>query len=256
MIRTFAIASFLFSSAAQAELSSSLRPVARPMSVAATQAPVPATQVVFFQQGVVLIPGGVSLRPLLRPRVIEERVMARKRARARGAVCSDPDIQGREVGAVPGRQRGCGVADAVRVREVAGVSLSQEAIMDCQTAKALKKWVTRSAKPALRGQGGGLVRMKVAAHYACRTRNNLPGAKISEHGKGKAIDLSAFTLANGQEITVLRDWGRGRKGRALRKMHSGACGPFGTVLGPKADRFHKDHFHFDTARHRGGSYCR
>jgi len=39
-------------------------------------------------------------------------------------------------------------------------------------------------------------------------------------------------------------------------MHRAACGPFGTVLGPNADRFHQDHFHFDTARHRSGPYCR
>jgi hypothetical protein len=42
----------------------------------------------------------------------------------------------------------------------------------------------------------------------------------------------------------------------MRRMHRGACGPFGTVLGPEADRYHQDHFHFDTARYRSGSYCR
>jgi hypothetical protein len=28
------------------------------------------------------------------------------------------------------------------------------------------------------------------------------------------------------------------------------------VLGPNANSFHRDHFHFDTARYRSGSYCR
>jgi len=63
-------------------------------------------------------------------------------------------------------------------------------------------------------------------------------------------------LKSGQEITVLTDWGRGDRGRALRQMWRAACGPFGTVLGPEANRFHRDHFHFDTARYRSGSYCR
>ena len=36
----------------------------------------------------------------------------------------------------------------------------------------------------------------------------------------------------------------------------GQWGGFGTVLGPESDQFHQDHFHFDTARHRGGPYCR
>ncbi|MDX5403468.1 MAG: extensin family protein, partial [Rhodobacterales bacterium] len=25
---------------------------------------------------------------------------------------------------------------------------------------------------------------------------------------------------------------------------------------PESDRFHRDHFHFDTARHRNGPFCR
>ena len=197
----------------------------------------------------------VSLRPLLRPRRVEEQAMARKRKRLAGAVCKDPDIQGAVVGAVPDRGA-CGIDAAVRVREVAGVSLTQEALMNCETAKALKTWVTRSAKPELRSIGGGLSRLKVAAHYACRTRNNLPGARISEHGKGRAIDISAFILRDGSQLTVLKDWSSGRGSRAMRAMHKGACGPFGTVLGPNSDRFHRDHFHFDTARYRSGPYCR
>lgn len=198
----------------------------------------------------------LSLRPTLRPRALEERAMARKRKRMKGAVCGDPDLQGTPVGAVPGRIRGCGVQDAVRLRSVDGVTLSQEAVMDCGTAKALKSWVSRSAKPELRSLGGGLVRLRVAAHYACRTRNNLPGARISEHGKGRAIDISGFILRDGSEITVLKGWNAGRSKRAMRAMHKGACGPFGTVLGPNSDRFHRDHFHFDTARYRSGPFCR
>jgi hypothetical protein len=56
-------------------------------------------------------------------------------------------------------------------------------------------------------------------------------------------------------MTVLTDW-NGRYASQLRAMSQAACGPFGTVLGPEADRFHRDHFHFDTADYRSGSYCR
>ena len=105
-------------------------------------------------------------------------------------------------------------------------------------------------------KGGGVAQIKVAAHYSCRTRNNRPGAKISEHGKGKAIDISGFRLRDGTEITVLKDYDSWQFGPALRRMRREACGPFGTVLGPGSDRYHNDHFHFDTARHRGGAYCR
>ena len=182
--------------------------------------------------------------------------MARGVPIAGGGICNDPSIQGERIAPIPGRIRGCGVPDAVRVRAVSGVALTQAATIDCPTAIALRKWVDKGARPAVGNQGGGIKSLRVAAHYACRTRNNQKGARISEHGKGRAIDISAVNLQDGSQISVLRDWGGGRKGRVLRDMHRAACGPFGTVLGPNSDRFHRDHFHYDTARHRGGPYCR
>lgn len=225
-------------------------PAAQPLPAVGTVQPTTAARPVALPIG-----SATSLRPTLRPRGIERQAMARQAERRKGQVCGDPDLQGEPVGSVPGRIAGCGIADAVRLRSVSGVTLSQPALMDCGTAKALKTWTERGAKPALRRIGGGLVRYRVAAHYACRTRNNQPGARISEHGKGRAIDISGFTLRDGQQLTVLNDW-TGRNGRALKSMHKAACGPFGTVLGPNADRFHRDHFHFDTARYRSGPYCR
>lgn len=104
--------------------------------------------------------------------------------------------------------------------------------------------------------GGGVAGLRVAAHYVCRTRNHRAGAKISEHGKAKAIDISEVVLVNGDRLNVLRDWRNGAKGRVLQRAHRAACGPFGTTLGPGSDGYHEDHFHYDTARHRGGAYCR
>ncbi len=197
-----------------------------------------------------------ALRPKQRTRQVEEKVRRREAARRQGMVCGDPEIQGLHVGRVAGTLRGCGVVDAVRIRSVAGVGLSTHAVMDCGTARALKAWVKQAARPAIGTTGGGLKELRVAAHYSCRTRNNRKGAKISEHGKGRAIDIAGFRLHDGREITVLHGW-RDRKSRKLlRALHKAACGPFGTVLGPNADRYHQDHFHFDTARYRSGAYCR
>ncbi|MEX0340135.1 MAG: extensin family protein [Arenibacterium sp.] len=194
----------------------------------------------------------VSIRPGLRPDRVVQQALAKRRERRKGAICGDVDIQGERVGVVPGSIPACGIKDAVRVRAVSGVALSQQALMNCKTAEALNKWVKKGVQPTF-GKRNPVVSLKVAAHYACRTRNNLPGARISEHGKGNAIDISAFVLENGQVLTVSDDWSR--RG-PLGKVHRAACGPFSTVLGPNADRFHRDHFHFDTARHRGGPYCR
>lgn len=40
----------------------------------------------------------------------------------------------------------------------------------------------------------------------------------------------------------------------LKEIHAGACGIFGTALGPEANRAHRDHFHYDGAE-RHSSYC-
>ena len=197
----------------------------------------------------------LSLRPNLRPSGVVTEAMARKRKRFKGAVCGDLDIQGEVVGRVPVKLIGCGVEHGVRVRSVAGVSLSQQSVMDCGTAKALKRWINKGVKPAVGSKGGGLSGLKVAAHYSCRTRNNKAGAKISEHGKGRAIDISGLVLNDGRTISVLKGW-HNADSKTMRRAHKTACGPFGTVLGPNADRYNQDHFHFDTARYRSGPYCR
>ena len=222
----------------------------------------PSDQVQLAAARATILPGmqpllapDTSARPWPRPdSVVQEALFGRRKLR-KGSVCGDIDIQGEKVGKVPGKLKGCGLKDAVRVRSVSGVGLSTPATLDCTTAKALNDWVRKSVKPAFRRRGP-VVEMRVAAHYACRTRNNQPRAKISEHGRGKAIDISAFTMMDGEVITVLKGWGQGTTRKPLHQIHKAACGPFGTVLGPRADRYHRDHFHLDTAKHRGGPYCR
>ena len=203
---------------------------------------------------------GRSLRPQLRPKGFARKIAASTpkpgSSGRRGRVCGVNEIKGQAISAIPGRIRGCGVSDPVRVTEVSGIKLSQPAVIDCTTAKALNAWVRDGVFPAVGRLGGGPATLRVAAHYACRTRNNQPGAKVSEHGRGRAIDISGVTLKNGATITVLKGWSDPVRGKVLKKMHKAACGPFGTVLGPKSDRFHKDHLHLDTARYRSGTYCR
>lgn len=173
----------------------------------------------------------------------------------RGSVCGMREIRGTTIAPIRGRGA-CGIAKPVRVTEVSGVKLSMAATVDCSTAIALKQWIENGAKPTVGRRGGGIVGLKVAAHYSCRTRNSQRGARLSEHAKGKAIDIAAILLKNGSSLTVLNDWRGGNTGPIMRKLHQTACGPFGTVLGPNSDRFHRDHFHFDTASYRSGPYCR
>lgn len=171
----------------------------------------------------------------------------------KGSVCGNPAIRGETLAPVGAKVNGCGIAEPVKVTQVAGVKLSQAALMDCPTALALNKWVESGLQPAF-GRNP-VVELKVAGHYVCRTRNHKKGAKISEHGKGRAIDISGVTLSNGKTISILKGW-RGDYGKALKAAHRAACGTFGTTLGPGSDGYHEDHLHFDTARYRKGPYCR
>ena len=130
------------------------------------------------------------------------------------------------------------MAQPVRVTAIAGVRLSQPATIDCATASALKDWVKQGLQPAF-GRNE-VVELQVAGHYVCRPRDSVRGDRISEHGRGKAIDMSGFTLANGQKLSVAQDWRR-KDGRAIKAAHKAACGIFGTTLGPGSDSYHENH---------------
>jgi hypothetical protein len=167
----------------------------------------------------------------------------------KGSVCGVAGIQGETLAPITARTRGCGVPEPVRVTSVDGVRLSQAITVDCPTAIALNEWVRTAVKPTYgRGQ---VVEVTIAAHYICRPRNNVRGAPISEHGRGKAVDVSGFVLKNGRSVTVAGDFGG-----KMRKAYKQACGIFGTTLGPGSDGYHEDHMHFDTASQRNGPYCR
>ena len=266
-MRALALALVLAAGAATASVPEiSLRPLPRPDDAAervaaavAEVAPRRGVAAVEVQRNLVRL----SPRPEIRPENLRRRstvrsvgLQLRPPGPVAGSICGMRSIRGERLRPIPGRISACGVAEPVRVSSVAGLRLSQAAIMDCRTAQALNAWAERGVKPAIGRLGGGPVGLRVAAHYACRTRNNQSGAKVSEHGKGRAIDISAIELANGQLLTVLHGWRSAQHGSRLRAMHQAACGPFGTVLGPSSDRFHQDHFHFDTARYRSGTYCR
>ncbi len=169
------------------------------------------------------------------------------------AVCGSSDILGQPVPTI--QQGACGIAEPVQLFAVSGVKLSAAPTLNCPTARALNKWVRNEAGPSIAATGEQLAKLRVVASYACRNRNHQAGARLSEHAKGNAIDIAEIGFASGDSLSVFDDWDNGRDGRLLRSLHKGACGIFGTVLGPEADRFHEDHFHFDTAKH-GKPYCR
>jgi hypothetical protein len=130
------------------------------------------------------------------------------------------------------------------------VAMKPAALLRCPMIPQIDRWVSEVVEPAARVHfGQSVTELRVASSYSCRPINHKWGGKLSEHGYANAIDISGFRLANGDMITVKGGWyGSAAERNFLRAVHQGACDRFTTVLGPKADRFHHDHFHMDLAR--------
>lgn len=169
---------------------------------------------------------------------------------AAGAVRQSTFIQSRSALGGPSE---CGAARPFEMSAAGGgrVSLRPAALLRCPMIPQVDRWVSETVGPAARHFfGADLVEIKVAASYSCRPMNNVSGASLSEHGYANALDISAFTLAGGEAITVSGGWSGSPRERAfLRAVHDGACARFTTVLGPDYDGNHRDHFHMDLARH-------
>lgn len=166
----------------------------------------------------------------------------------KGSVCKNPAIQGTRVEPIKGRLKGCSIEEPVQMTSVQGVTLHPAAILNCTAANALSQWVEDGLQPAFKGQ---VVQLNVADSYSCRPRNNVPGNKVSEHGAGNAIDISAFVLRNGKVLSVEDNYGR-----QIIRAQKAACGTFTTTLGPGSDGYHENHIHLDVGRHGGSPYCR
>jgi hypothetical protein len=140
--------------------------------------------------------------------------------------------------------------------------LNQEGTLTCPMYSAVERWLEQVVQPAALARfGQPVAELRLMGTYSCRRMNNGTGtARMSEHSFANAIDIGGFRLQDGTIITVLRGWkGDLEQQNFLREVHMGACKNFATVLGPGADAFHYDHFHFDLARHgrRGDrSICR
>lgn len=159
--------------------------------------------------------------------------------------------------ALPDRwfSNGCSAAGAVQLLDI-GVPVTNLGAMTCPVARQFARWAREAVQPAAQAWlGARIVRIESFGTYSCRPVNNQPGAKLSEHGRANAVDVSAFLLQDGRRITVAGGWNGGDPDvrRFLRAVHQAACRRLGVVLGPDADAFHRDHLHFDMGQ---GPYCR
>ena len=177
--------------------------------------------------------------------------------RAFKACLIDLAALGAKVQALPDRTwaNGCSATNAVKLVAI-GIPVTNLGAVKCGLARPFVIWVQQSVQQAAQARFGTYVtKIESFGSFACRPVNNIEGNKLSEHGRANAIDIAAFDLANGRRVTVKEDWnGPDDKARAfLRDLHAAACRRFNIVLGPDANAYHRDHFHFDMGR---GPYCR
>jgi hypothetical protein len=150
----------------------------------------------------------------------------------------------------------CGGHDMVRISAIRAADGSKVAInppadLRCPMAHAVADFVRETVVPSFAPLRVTTVENYDA--YSCRGRNRIFGAKISEHGRGNAIDIRAFRLAGGASVEPTDP--KASRGLRERLKHE-ACARFKTVLGPGSDGFHEGHVHLDLAeRRRGMSMC-
>ncbi|WP_428031552.1 extensin family protein [Ancylobacter sp.] len=146
---------------------------------------------------------------------------------------------------------------AVRMKDGRLVTLEPAATLRCEMAAAVARWVRNGIEPAVATLGAPLDKVMVAASQQCRPRNRVPGAKISEHGRGNALDTGGYVLKDGRRFVI----GIPAAGSADKPMpvafqellKASACTEFTTILGPGSDGYHEQHLHVDRAQRRSGA---
>jgi hypothetical protein len=130
------------------------------------------------------------------------------------------------------------------------VAVTPTATLACPIVSALDRWLADSVQPsAMRWFGVRVVEIKQISAYSCRGMNGNSRAHISEHAFGNALDIAAFTLADGRRITVKNGWhGMPEEQGFLRDVQGAACQQFNTVLAPGSNAQHHDHIHVDLMR--------
>ena len=212
----------------QQAVSTDLRPKARPWTLLMPVAQSPVAQIA------VQPPVASTVQP--------------PAASTKGTVCGNGDIRGVALKAITSPTKACNIPAPVSITAIDGVKLVPSATINCNEAQALAIWINKGLQPQFSHQ---VARLLIADSTSCRPRNNVPGAKISEHGAGNAIDISGLVLTTGKVLTVSSNFTG-----ALKAAYKAACGVFHTTLGPGSDGYHENHLHLDVAKYRGHPYCR
>jgi hypothetical protein len=138
--------------------------------------------------------------------------------------------------------------DAVLMPDKSRIELHPAATLRCEMAESVASWLREEAAPRVAKLGSPLSAVENFDSYECRGRNRVFWAKLSEHGKGNAIDVRALHLADGRRLELTDPNVDKPLREALRET---ACHRFSTVLGP-GDPNHEGHIHLDIMQRSHG----
>ena len=141
----------------------------------------------------------------------------------------------------------CGGRDMLRLAAAlrpdgTRIEIKPAPVLRCEFAESVAAWLRDEAAPRVDKLGAPLRTVETFDDFECRGRNRVAGAKLSEHGKGNAVDVRSFILADGRSIG-LTDISVAKDFRA--EIRDSVCHRFTTVLGPGADAQHESHIHLD-----------
>lgn len=119
-----------------------------------------------------------------------------------------PDRNAGTAGTADGTDHRCGWEAASRISSMGEARFSSPFTLGCGAAVALARWERHVVQPAARAQlGSPVVRIEHLGSYACRRIAGSAGpGRLSEHARANALDVAAFTLADGRRVSVLADW--------------------------------------------------
>jgi hypothetical protein len=149
----------------------------------------------------------------------------------------------------------CGGGDmvelsAVRMSATVQIPVKPAPMIRCTMAEQLTLWIRDEAAPRIAKAGPPLRQVDTYDDFNCRGRNRVIGARMSEHGRGNAVDIRSFTLHD-NKLIFPTDM---RAPKDLRvDLREAACRRFTTVLGPGSDGYHEEHIHLDLAE-RNNNY--
>jgi hypothetical protein len=151
---------------------------------------------------------------------------------------------------IPDRMQpnGCGWTNAVRISKVGGADIGLDQLT-CEASAALALWMEYGVQPlAMQMFGSRVAWMQDMGTYSCRNiiGNERWVATRSQHSLANAVDIGAFRLENGKQMSIKADYkSNSPEGQFLREAHRRACYYFRVAIGPEFNKAHHDHLHFD-----------